>query len=630
MLGNGTGQLGARYDIGMIKSYSLGVGDFNGDGKHDIAGVDPGNPWVNVALGNGDGTFGATLQYNTGAGPHVLTIADFNADGLADLAVAHTTSNQMSILLGNGNGTFAPAVNYSLGTGGQSNNGSWGTIVADDFNGDGKLDLITPDPGLGLLNMLLGNGDGTFQPRITYATESYPAQVRQGDLNGDNIMDLVVIRADPGALATLQGNGNGTFQPKVDHAVALRYPNALAIADLNRDGVQDVILGHYDSTNTVMLGRAAVGTADLAIAKSHTGNFFQGQQSATYTLVARNIGNAPTTGTVIVTENAPAGMTLVSLAGTGWNCSGNACTRNDALAAGASYPPITATVNISLTASSPLVNVATVTGGGQTNTTNDSASDSTIVLDTIKPDITVTATKADGSAYVAGTWTNQTVKVHYDCSDNIGGSGIAACTADQFFSLDGITTLTSGTATDNAGNSNDKTFGPIQIDKSLPTIDITVPANGASYDNSSGAPLVVNWQANDAFSGVASESAMLDGVTSIVKGQQLSLLFLAPGAHTLVVTATDRAGNPPATKSSTFTVIITPASLGTSVQQLLAIGAISEAGTANSLMAKLSGNVTSNKINAFLNELDAQLNKKINQQAYDILRAAALSLLASL
>lgn len=627
MLGNGTGQLGARYDIGMFKSYSLGVGDFNGDGKHDIAGVDPGNPWVNVALGNGDGTFGPTLQYNTGAGPHVLTIADLNSDGFADLAVAHTTSNQMSILLGNGSGTFATAVNYSLGTGGQNNNGSWGTIVADDFNGDGKLDLITPDPGVGVVNMLLGNGDGTFQPRIPLATDTYPAQVRQADLNADSIMDLVVMRADPGALATLQGNGNGTFQPRVDHA-AVTYPNALAIADLNRDGVQDVILGAYFNNVTVMLGK--VGPSDLTIEKSHTGNFTQGQQGAVYTLVARNIGTAASTGTVTVTENPPAGMTLVSLAGVGWNCSGNSCTRSDTLAAGSSYPPITATVNIALTAPSPLVNVATVTGGGQTNTANDSVSDSTIVLDTIKPAITVTATKADGSAYNAGTWTNQTVKVHYDCSDNVGGSGIAACTADQFFSVDGVTSLTSGTATDNAGNFTDRPFGPIQIDKSLPTIDITVPANGASYDNSSGTPLIVNWSANDAFSGVASESAKLDGVSSVVKGQQVSLLFLAPGAHTLVVTAADNAGNPPVSKSSTFTVVVTPASLGTSVQQLLAMGAISDPGTANSLLAKLGGNVTSNNINAFLNELDAQLNKKINQQAYDILRAAALSLLASL
>ena len=104
---------------------------------------------------------------------------------------------------------------------------------------------------------------------------------------------------------------------------------------------------------------------------------------------------------------------------------------------------------------------------------------------------------------------------------------------------------------------------------------------------------------------------------------------MSPGPHTLVVNAMDNAGNAHAI-SSTFAIIVSANSLSNSVEQLLASGAIGNAGVANSLMAKLSGNPTRNNLNAFLNELDAQLNQKITQQAYDILRTAALSLLATL
>jgi uncharacterized repeat protein (TIGR01451 family) len=121
-----------------------------------------------------------------------------------------------------------------------------------------------------------------------------------------------------------------------------------------------------------------IGTPLLAIAKSHTGNFTQGQQGATYTVTVSNGANAgPTSGTVTVTDTVPAGLTLVSLAGTGWTCVAASCTRSDALAAGASYPGITVTVNVASNASSPQVNKAGVSGGG--SVAPPAASDSTVI-----------------------------------------------------------------------------------------------------------------------------------------------------------------------------------------------------------------------------------------------------------
>jgi uncharacterized repeat protein (TIGR01451 family) len=127
------------------------------------------------------------------------------------------------------------------------------------------------------------------------------------------------------------------------------------------------------SDTALILAKAPI----LSVVSSHTGNFVHGQLGATYTLVVSNAALAPATNsTVSVSDSVPAGMTLVSLSGTGWTCSGNTCRRADALAAGASYPAIIVTVDVAATAGSPLVNNVTVSGGGSNSAT---ASDSTII-----------------------------------------------------------------------------------------------------------------------------------------------------------------------------------------------------------------------------------------------------------
>jgi uncharacterized repeat protein (TIGR01451 family) len=119
----------------------------------------------------------------------------------------------------------------------------------------------------------------------------------------------------------------------------------------------------------------------LSITKSHTGNFSQGQQGANYVVTVSNAGSAaPTSGTVTVTETLPSGLTLVSMAGSGWACASFACTRGDALGPGMNYPAITVTVNVSATATSPQVNQVSVSGGGSATA---SASDSTILNSTV-------------------------------------------------------------------------------------------------------------------------------------------------------------------------------------------------------------------------------------------------------
>ena len=120
---------------------------------------------------------------------------------------------------------------------------------------------------------------------------------------------------------------------------------------------------------------------DLTIVKSHSGNFTQGDTGDTYSLTVTNSGGAATSGTVTVSDTIPAGLTATAISGTNWNCTQPAgpCTRSDALNASLSYPVITLTVNVAGNAPASVTNTATVSGGGELNTGNDSASDPTIV-----------------------------------------------------------------------------------------------------------------------------------------------------------------------------------------------------------------------------------------------------------
>jgi uncharacterized repeat protein (TIGR01451 family) len=122
----------------------------------------------------------------------------------------------------------------------------------------------------------------------------------------------------------------------------------------------------------------------LVIAKAHQGNFSQGQTGAVYTITASNSGTVPTGGTVTVTDTLPSGLAATAISGAGWSCvlATLTCTRNDALPAGSSYPSITLIVNVASTAPSSVTNIVTVAGGGEVNTSNDTANDPTTILAT--------------------------------------------------------------------------------------------------------------------------------------------------------------------------------------------------------------------------------------------------------
>ncbi|MGC2322347.1 MAG: galactose oxidase-like domain-containing protein [Terriglobales bacterium] len=138
----------------------------------------------------------------------------------------------------------------------------------------------------------------------------------------------------------------------------------------------------YNLTIVEVLPAAVVGSVpDLTVSKTHAGNFIQGQTGGSYTITATNSGGAATSGTVTVTDTLPAGLTATAMSGTNWACTlaTLTCTRNDALTAGTSYPAITVTVNVASNAPASVTNTATVSGGGETNTSNDTANDVTTI-----------------------------------------------------------------------------------------------------------------------------------------------------------------------------------------------------------------------------------------------------------
>jgi hypothetical protein len=222
------------------------LGDFNGDGKPDLAVTTNDTNTVSIFLGKGDGTFRTPVNYPVGTGPGALAVGDFNHDGKLDLAVSTSTgtSGAISILLGNGDGTFRPAVNYPLGR-------SPGSIAIGDFNHDGNPDLAIVDgSGLDVVYILLGTREGTFQLAGTYGVGYYPSCVVAADFNGDGNLDLAV--ADSGydhdgqGVSIILGNGDGTFQQPTQ-IPAGSSPSFLAVADLNGDGKLDLAVADFDS-----------------------------------------------------------------------------------------------------------------------------------------------------------------------------------------------------------------------------------------------------------------------------------------------------------------------------------------------------------------------------------------------
>ncbi len=290
----------------------IAAGDFNKDGKLDLAVSNTTAGTVSILLGNGDGTFQTQTTFNAGTSPYGIAVTDLDGDGNLDLVIG-SLSTTITLARGSGTGTFTttsltglsspayPAI-ADINAGGKvdmavanigtstikvfSSNGSGGfqapttltppgtitSLILADFSGDGKLDIAAADSTTGNVDVFLGNGNLGFGTVTSFAAVASPRTMAAGDFNKDGKLDLVVASNGGGGIALLTGTGTGTFNA-ASSIVATGDFNAITAGDFNNDGNLDIITLSSDGTLQAWFGNGD-GTfqAPLTISTGDAGN----------------------------------------------------------------------------------------------------------------------------------------------------------------------------------------------------------------------------------------------------------------------------------------------------------------------------------------------------------------------
>ncbi|GAB2726996.1 FG-GAP-like repeat-containing protein [Kitasatospora kifunensis] len=232
--------------------FEVAVGDFHGTGRVDLAAGNNYDNTVSVFPSNGDGTFAAPQTFPVDPYPGQLLTGDFAGNGRIGLAITAgdfppSNTGAVDVLLGNGDGTFQPPRSFAVGA-------NPGGLAAGDLRHDGRLDLVTANTGDNTVSVLLGNGDGTFQPQHTYPVGREPNALALADLTGNGRLDLVVTNDLDNTVSVLLGNGDGTFQPQHTYPAG-QYPRGVAVGDLTGNGHPDlVVAAANDNAVSVLLG----------------------------------------------------------------------------------------------------------------------------------------------------------------------------------------------------------------------------------------------------------------------------------------------------------------------------------------------------------------------------------------
>ncbi|HEY6293675.1 MAG TPA: choice-of-anchor D domain-containing protein, partial [Terriglobia bacterium] len=547
--GNGTFQSHVDYATGQVP-VRIAIGDFNGDGKLDLAVVNQLASTVSILLGNGNGTFQAHVDYSVGLEPSAVVVGDFNRDDKLDLAVANFSTQTVSVLIGNGNGTFQSAVDYPAFLDPVA-------VVAADFNGDGKLDLAVPGLVSSSVAVLLGNGDGTFDAPAFYSTGQYPESVATGDFNGDGILDLALpTDSSLGTISVLLGKGDGSFQSAANFPSGL-LPVAITTADFNNDGKLDVATADLD-------GNAVSALLETTVLLS----------PATVTFTSQNIGTTSAPETVTLTNIGTTSVSVSSIATALPFAETNTC--SSSLNAGASC-----TASITFTPTTPGASTGSLTatdgavGSPQVVSLSGSSTGSFVSLSPASLNfgsVNVGSVSSKQSVTLTNTG-NATLNItsistsgDYSESSNQCGSSLApaaSCTINVTFKpTAGGTRSGTLSVTDNAygspqtvsltgiGLAPQVQLSPASLTFGLQVVNTTSPAQKVTLTNTGTAALTINSIAlNGSNPGSFAETNTCGSSVGAGSSCTISVTFapVSPGSPTANVSVRDNATGSPQT-----------------------------------------------------------------------------------
>jgi hypothetical protein len=322
------------FDPSNVQLTDAALTDFNADGHLDLA-VSSVESGVMIFLGNGDGTLGTPQGYATPQFCMGVVVGDFNGDGKQDFASAcqGPPTTVVCVQLGNGDGTFGPRVDYPTGQYPED-------LAGIDVNGDGRLDLLTVDNPTNTVSVLLGHADGTFGARTSFSTLRQPMALAAGDVTGDGKPDVVVIPFYDRHMMVHPGNGNGTFGPAIDIALP-RQTSSVFIRDINSDSRPDLILANEDflsvwldgpggaridypvGVTTYGLGAADLdrdGVVDVVVGSGYQGrvSFFRGHGDGSLALSSTSPSMATRTAAIAVGDLNEDGWPDLAIANSGW------------------------------------------------------------------------------------------------------------------------------------------------------------------------------------------------------------------------------------------------------------------------------------------------------------------------